>query len=104
MKLADEKVMNSVRAFELPHCDTLLSYRVWFGMMFYIHRRLRSFVSSPRAWTIRGGWLGTKQSMLEPDGEFYTGFCLYSLGDGYTKINIGSQVSIHRMKSVRQRG
>ena len=57
--------------------------------MFCIHRRRRSSVSFLRAWMIRGGRLGTKLYMLGPNGEVYTGFHLYSLGDGYTNVQRG---------------
>lgn len=40
--------------------------------------------------------------MLGLNGESYTRFLLYSLDGRYTKINVGPQVPIHRMKKPRR--
>jgi hypothetical protein len=69
-----------IRPLGFPRCDTLAYCRAWFGTISCIPRRLRSSVSSPRVWTIRGGRLGTKLFTLEPNGEVYTRVHLYTVG------------------------
>jgi hypothetical protein len=81
------KRARSIRPFELPLCDTSVSCPQWSDMISCIHRRQQLFGNFPRAWTIRGEWLGTKLFTPEPNGESYTG--LYRVSDRYTKINTG---------------